>query len=92
MPKSCMIETMILTVRKTLHSEAIQIRSSEDEETVRAWLKASGVEGEANLEPLKELGAYFLRDHGSPIVYVTLPEDFERNFEPVEKKADPFKF
>lgn len=85
----------IITVRKTRLAEAIQINTPEDESIVRQWLIESGMldeADEADLEELKAQRVYFLRDQGSPIVYLTTAEDFTTYFEQVEDATEGFRF
>lgn len=96
----------IITARKVRLAEAIQINSPEEEETVLQWIREeietqTGEQLDENftvdLEELKEAHVYFMRDHGSSIVYITPPADFLSFFEEVSEEElkninDPFKF
>lgn len=81
-----------MTVSKVILSEAVQIRTPEDEKIVRKWLgdwRPGQLGHEADLEALKEARVYFLRDEGSPIVYICTEEEFKNNFKEVDNS---FKF
>lgn len=85
----------ILKVRKTIISEAIQINSPEDEAQVREWLKeflGEATAQAANLEQLKSSRVYFMRDSGSPIVYITGVGEFEKDYEEAFEETDDFGF
>jgi len=74
-----------LTVRKTVLSDAILIKTLEEEAVVRAWLgELIGDQGEADaldLTDLIEADTWFMRDHNSTIVYITSNIDFPYQFE-----------
>jgi hypothetical protein len=77
----------IINVRKVRHAEALQIDSPEDEKIVRGWLAEQYGEEfaeDAEISNLIQHHAWFLRDVGSPIVYVTSAEEFPQIFEEVD--------
>jgi len=85
----------LLRVRKTRITEAIQITTPDDEKIVRSWLvEWTGQADEIfDLENLKQQHIYFMRDEGSPIVYITASADFLTFFEEVDEEEElGFKF
>lgn len=94
---------MIHLVRKLGTAQAIQVKNEQDRQEVLTWLREMNYEdqGEA-IEPLVAQGFWFLRDEGSKIVYVSTPEEFEKNFQvfgwdeytepPKDQIPDEFKF
>lgn len=85
-----------LTVRKTRLAEAVQINTPQDEKTVRRWISEYAEDPDAgetaDLEELKSQHVYFMRDLGSPIIYITASADFLNFFEEVNEAEEDHGF
>ena len=81
--------TTQITVRKIVPAEAILITTPEDEDAVRTWLAEligdPQVAQETDLTDLIDAHVWFLRDHGSTIVYIVPAADFITNYEEVNE-------
>lgn len=90
----------LITARKTVLIDAVLITSDEEEKVVRGWLAdlmdgSTETADSVDLQELIDSRTWFMRDHGSKIVYITSPADFLVNFEEVgeeEIKGEDYGF
>lgn len=86
--------TNIVTIQKTITSEAVKVDSPEADALVRQWLvemfqvqldgitqvEAEDLARAQVLTPIVEAGAYFARDNGDKTVFIIPPEDFASGY------------
>jgi len=92
----------IVTIKKTTPAQAVKITTPEEEKVVRGWLadmfvaeypdqistreQAEELAEAQELEPVVQAGFWFARDHGSNIVYMIEPDEFEKAHEVVSSQ------
>jgi hypothetical protein len=89
----------LVTVQKTITTEAVQINTPEEDAYVRAWLadmfrlsldaiteeEAVELAQAQDLTPIVEAHGWFAKDKDSHLVYVIAPENFIDDFEEVDE-------